>query len=400
MNRDDFPALAQEIDGRRLVYLDSAATALKPRAVIDAVRHHYERDTANIHRAVHTLARRATEAYEAARARVAAFLGAASPAELVFVRNATEAINLVAQAWARPALRPGDEILITELEHHSNIVPWQLVCEQTGARLVVARIEDDGDVAAARVTAAITGRTRVVALAHVSNVLGTVLPVAAIARAAHDAGAVVVVDGAQAAPHLRVDVAALGCDFYAVSGHKLYGPTGIGALWGREALLDAMPPYQGGGEMIKAVTFERTEYNDVPYKFEAGTPNIAGAIGLGAAVDYVAAVGLAAIAAHERRVGGYARDALRAVPGLRLLGDAPDKLGVFAFTLDGAHPHDVGTIVDTEGVAIRTGHHCAQPLLDRFGVPATARASLGMYNDTDDIDALVAALHRVREVMT
>jgi cysteine desulfurase/selenocysteine lyase len=396
--RADFPALQQEVHGKPLVYLDSAASALTPRPVIDAMLGVYERDRANVHRGVHLLSQRATASYEGARERMREFIGAGAVEEVVFVRGTTEAMNLIAQSWARPRLGPGDEILITGLEHHSNIVPWQLLCEQTGARLVWAPIGDDGDVTLEAVERRLSARTRLVSVAHVSNALGTVLPVREIARAAHARGAIVVLDGAQAAPHVRVDVRELGCDFYALSGHKMYGPTGIGVLWGRREHLDAMPPYQGGGDMIRSVTLERSTWNDLPYKFEAGTPHIAGAVGLGAAADYLAAVGWDALEAHERELLEYGHAALREVPGLRLVGTAPRKVAVLGFTLDCAHPHDIGTVVDAEGVAIRTGHHCAQPVMERFGVAATARASLGMYNTREDIDALVRALHKVRDL--
>jgi cysteine desulfurase/selenocysteine lyase len=395
--RRDFAALQQDIDGHPLVYLDSAASALTPQPVLDAMMGYYTRDRANVHRGVHRLSQRATLAYEGAREKVRAFLNAPAIEEIVFVRGTTEAINLVAQSWARVQLGPGDEVLITGLEHHSNIVPWQMVCEQTGARLVVVPIDGRGDVTVEAARAAMNERTRLVALAHVSNALGTVLPVAEIAALARARGARVLVDGAQAAPHLAVDVQALGCDFYAFSGHKLYGPTGVGVLWARRELLDAMPPYQGGGDMILSVSFERTIYAEPPQKFEAGTPHIAGVIGLGAAVDYVTNLGFEAIGAHERELLAYATSRLREIEGLRLMGTAPRKLGVLAFTMECAHPHDIGTIVDAEGVAIRTGHHCAQPVMERFGVAASARASLGVYNDRDDIDALVRALGRVKE---
>ncbi len=399
--RGDFPALEQRVHGKPLVYLDSAASALTPRPVIDAIVGVYERDRANVHRGVHLLSQRATESFEGARESIKRFLGAASTEEVIFTRGTTEGINLVAQSWARPRLGPGDEIVITGLEHHSNIVPWQMVCEQTGAKLVVVNVAEDGDVPMAEFEKAISARrTRVVAIAHISNALGTVLPVRDVARLAHAYGAVIVVDGAQAAPHVAIDVQALECDFYAMSGHKLYGPTGIGVLWGRRELLEQMPPYQGGGDMIRSVTFEKTTYNDLPYKFEAGTPNIAGAVGLGAAVEYVSTIGFSALEEHERALLAYGTQALCQVPGLRLIGTAPHKVAVLSFVLDCAHPHDIGTIVDREGVAIRTGHHCAQPVMERFGVPATARASLGLYNNRDDIDALVRALIVVREIFS
>ncbi|MGF1466598.1 MAG: SufS family cysteine desulfurase [Sandaracinaceae bacterium] len=396
--RADFPALRQTVHGKPLVYLDSAATALKPQSVIDAVAHYYTHDSANIHRAVHLLSQRATAAYEDARAKVAAFLNAPSKREVVFLRGCTEGINLVAQAYARPRLAAGDRILLTELEHHSNIVPWQMVAEQTGAEIVVAPIDERGVVTLEAVDERLDERVKIVALSHVSNSLGTVLPVAAIAERAHAVGAAVVVDGAQAAPHLPVDLSTLGADFYAISGHKLYGPTGGGALWGRLELLEAMEPYQGGGDMIRSVSFDGTTYADVPAKFEAGTPDIAAAIGLGAAVDYVTGLGLDRLHHAEQALLAYGTEALRSVEGLTLVGTADDKVGVLSFLLEGAHPHDIGTIVDAEGVAIRTGHHCAQPVMEHFGVPATARASLGLYNTREDIDALVRALLRVREM--
>ncbi len=396
--REDFPALHQEVHAKPLVYLDSAATSLKPRAVIDAVADVYARDCANIHRAVHLLSQRATARFEEAREKVRSFVNAANKSEVVFTRGTTEAINLVAQSWGRAYLREGDEVLVTELEHHSNIVPWQILCQQTGATLVVVPITDRGEVLREAFEQELSDRTRLVALAHVSNALGTVLPVAELIALAHDRGAVVLLDGAQAVSHVDVDVQALDCDFYAFSGHKLYGPTGIGALYGKERLLESMPPYQGGGDMIRSVTFEETTYNDLPYKFEAGTPNIAGAIGLGAALDYFTSFDRQAVCAHENTVLRYATEALEAVSGVRLIGTAPGKVSVLSFLMDAAHPHDIGTIVDSEGVAIRTGHHCAQPVMEHFGIAATARASLGMYNTTDDVDALLGALRKVQEI--
>ena len=394
----DFPALHQYVHGKPLVYLDSAATTLKPQAVIDAVDSVYEKDSANIHRAVHLLSQRATARFEEAREKVRAFLNARSTSEIIFTRGTTESMNLVAQSFGRSLLREGDEVLVTELEHHSNIVPWQILCQQTGAKLVVVPITDRGEVLVEAFQEKLSERTKIVALAHVSNALGTVLPVKELARLAHEQGAVVVVDGAQAVSHVDVDVQALDCDFYAFCGHKLYGPTGIGVLYGKERLLEGMPPYQGGGDMIRSVTFEETIYNDLPYKFEAGTPNIAGAIGLGAAVDYLTSFDWTALHAHEANVLRYATEALETVPGLRMIGTAPGKVAALSFLMDAAHPHDVGTIVDAEGVAIRTGHHCAQPVMEHFGVAATARASLGMYNTTDDIDALVRSLNKVQEL--
>jgi cysteine desulfurase/selenocysteine lyase len=396
--REDFPALHQEVHGKQLVYLDSAATSLKPQSVIDAVSDVYARDCANIHRAVHLLSQRATAHYEGARERVRSFLNAARMTEVVFTRGTTEAINLVAQSWGRTYLGEGDEILVTELEHHSNIVPWQILCQQTGAKLVVVPMTDRGEVSREAFEQQLSERTRLVALAHVSNALGTVLPIIEMIELAHERDAVVLLDGAQAVSHVDVDVQALDCDFYAFSGHKLYGPTGIGALYGKERLLEAMPPYHGGGDMIRSVTFEETIYNDLPYKFEAGTPNIAGAIGLGAAIDYFDSFEARSVHAHENALLRYATEALESVSGVRLIGTAPGKVAVVSFLMDAAHPHDVGTIVDSEGVAIRTGHHCAQPVMEHFGIAATARASIGMYNTTDDIDALIGSLRKVQEL--
>ncbi len=396
--RDDFPALHQDVHGKPLVYLDSAATTLKPRVVIDTVADVYARDCANIHRAVHLLSQRATARFEDAREKVRAFLNANDTNEVIFTRGTTESVNLVAQSWARTFLREGDEVLITELEHHSNIVPWQIVCQQVGAELVVVPMTDRGEITREAFEGQLSSRTRLVAMAHVSNALGTVLPVKELIALAHEQGAVVLLDGAQAVSHVPVDVQALDCDFYAFSGHKLYGPTGIGVLYGRERLLEGMPPYQGGGDMIRSVTFAETIYNDLPYKFEAGTPGIAGAIGLGAAIDYLRSFDQESVHAHENEVLRYATEALGSVAGLRLIGTAPGKVASVSFLMDAAHPHDVGTIVDSEGVAIRTGHHCAQPVMEHFGIAATARASLGMYNTTEDIDALVRALQKVKEL--
>jgi cysteine desulfurase/selenocysteine lyase len=396
--RARFPALDQQVNGKPLVYLDSAATALKPDVVLETVRDVYGYDCANIHRAVHTLSQRATARYEATREKVLAFIGARSTREIVYTRGTTEGINLVAQTWGRTQLREGDQILLTGLEHHSNIVPWQLVREATGAEIVVVPVTPTGEVRIEDVEARLTDRTKLVAVAHVSNALGTVLPVAEIAALAHARGAKVLVDGAQAAPHLRVDVQALDCDFYAFSGHKVYGPTGIGILYGKEALLDAMPPYQGGGDMIDRVTFEKTTWNELPYKFEAGTPDIAGVIGLGRAIDFVLDLDRDAVERHEHDVLTYAHERLAEVPGLRIVGTAPHKVAVASFVMEGLHPSDIGTLLDTEGVAVRTGHHCTQPLMDALGIPATARASFGMYNTREDVDALVRALHKVRSV--
>jgi len=396
--RKDFPILRQEVHGKPLVYLDSAATSQKPRAVLEAVDRYYEQDNANVHRGVHLLSVRATEAYEAAREKVQRFVHAAHAHEIVFVRGTTEAINLVAQTFGRTRVRAGDEIVVTVMEHHSNIVPWQMLCEQQGAALRVVPMDDDGTLRIDELERLIGPRTRLVALGHVSNALGTIHPVRRIVELAHGKGVPVLLDGAQAVPHLAVDVQALGCDFYAFSGHKLFGPTGIGVLYGRSELLEQMPPWQGGGDMISSVSFEKTTYNKLPYKFEAGTPDIAGAIGLGAAIDYVNSVGLHAIAAYEHALLDYATDALKRVPGLRLIGTAKEKASVLSFLLGDIHPHDIGTVLDREGIAIRTGHHCAQPLMRRLGVAATARASLAFYNRREDVDALVAGLHKVREV--
>ncbi len=396
--RRDFPILERLVNGRPLVYLDNAATSQKPAAVIDAIRHYYETSNANIHRGVHTLSVEATEAYERARVKVQRFVGARRPEEIIFVRSATEAINLVAQTFARPKLARGDEILISHLEHHSNIVPWQLVCEQTGALLRVVPIDDRGALRFDEYEKLLGPRTRIVAIAHVSNALGTVNPVRQIVESAHRQGVPVLVDGAQAAPHLPIDVTALGCDFYAITGHKMFGPTGIGALYGRHDLLDAMPPWQGGGEMILSVSFKGTTFNHVPHKFEAGTPHIAGAIGLGAAIDYLQAIGMENVNAAEQELLGYATQRLAEVDGLRLIGTAPHKAAILSFLVGDVHPHDVGTILDQAGIAVRTGHHCAQPVMERFGLTGTARASLALYNTRDDIDRLVEALRGVREV--
>ena len=396
--RDDFPILHRMVRGKLLVYLDSAATTQKPRAVLDALARYYAHGNANIHRGVYVLSEEATAAYDAARAKVQRFVNAAASREIVFTRNSTEGINLVAQSFGRRNIGPGDEIVITHMEHHSNIVPWQLLCEQVGARLRVAPIDDSGTLQLDELERLIGPRTRLVSVVHLSNSLGTINPVRDIVEMAHRRDVPVLIDGSQAVYHMPVDVQALGCDFYVFTGHKLYGPTGIGVLYGREALLEQMPPYQGGGDMIRSVTFEKTTYADLPHKFEAGTPHIAGAIGLGAAVDYVQGIGFDAVAPHEADLLAYGTAALSEVKGLRLIGTAAHKASILAFVMKGAHPHDVGTIVDTEGVAIRTGHHCTQPIMERFGVPATARASVAMYNTRDEIDVLVHALERVREM--
>ena len=396
--RREFPILRETVHGKPLVYLDSAASAQKPQAVIDAERHVYERSYANIHRGVHHLSMVATDAYERARSKVQRFLGALESREIVLLRGTTEAVNLVAQAYGRKHVGAGDEVLITGLEHHSNIVPWQLLCEEKGAALRVAPIDDAGEVDIAAFERLLSPHTRIVSVAHVSNALGSINPVRRMTELGHAAGAVVVVDGAQAAPHLAVDVRAIGCDFYAFSGHKVYGPSGVGALYGRAALLEAMPPWQGGGDMIASVTFEKTTWNEVPYKFEAGTPNIAGGIALGAAIDWVEGIGLDAIAAHEGDLLLYGTPVLEAIPGLRMVGTAREKAGVLSFVLDGIHPHDVGTILDYEGIAVRTGHHCAQPVMDRFGIPATTRASLACFNTRGELDVLARGLRKVQEM--
>jgi cysteine desulfurase/selenocysteine lyase len=397
--RRDFPILSRQIRGRPLVYLDNGASAQQPRAVIDAVRDYHELHHANVHRGVHTLSQEATDLYEGAREKVRRFVNAGSTREIVFVRGTTEAINLVAQSWGRPRLRPGDEIVITWLEHHANIVPWQQVCQQTGAVLRVVPIDRRGVVDFDACLALLGPRTRMVAVAHVSNALGTVLPVQQVVAAARDRGIATLVDGAQAVPHQRVDVRSLDCDFYAFSGHKLFGPTGIGVLYARQPVLESMPPWQGGGDMILTVSFERTTYNALPYRFEAGTPNIAGAVGLGAAIDYVEGIGMDRIARHEHELLAYATRRLEQVPGLTIIGTAPEKASLVSFVIDGIHPHDLGTILDAEGVAIRTGHHCAMPVMDFFGLPATARASLAFYNTRAEIDVLVAALGTAREML-
>jgi cysteine desulfurase/selenocysteine lyase len=396
--RRDFPILATRVHGHPLVYLDSAASSQRPWQVIRAVEDYERNSHANVHRGVHALSQAATSAFEGARERVRRFINAGSTREIIFTRGTTEGINLVAQAYARPRFGPGDEILITALEHHSNIVPWQMVCEQTGCALKVAPINRRGELEFEAFTQLLSPRTRLVGVAHVSNALGTVLPVKRIVEAAHAHGAVVLIDGAQAVPHSAVDVRALGADFYTFSSHKLYGPTGIGVLYGREALLEAMPPWQGGGDMILTVSFEKSTYNALPYKFEAGTPNISGAVGLAAAMDYVEGLGIEALAAHEARLLQRATAELLRLPDIEIIGTAAHKASVLSFTMKGVHPHDLGTILDAEGVAVRTGHHCAMPVMTFFGLPATARASFGCYNNDADVTALVAALKRAREV--
>jgi len=396
--RRDFPILAERIHGKPLVYLDSANTSQKPQAVLEAMDDYYRHANANIHRATHLLSERATALYEGARAKAAAFINAPDPHTIVLTKGTTDGINLVAQSYGRSVLREGDEVLISWLEHHSNIVPWQLVCEQTGARLRVAPINDAGEVDLDAFDSLLSARTRIVAVGHVSNALGTVNPIARIIEHAHAAGAVVLVDGAQAIPHFAIDVQSLGCDFYVFSSHKMFGPTGVGVLYGRASLLEAMPPYQGGGDMIASVTFEKTTYNVVPYKFEAGTPNIGGVVGLGAAIDYLSGIDRAAALEHEDDVLAYATARVSEFPIVRIVGTARQKTGVLSFLLEGVHPHDAGTILDREGVAVRTGQHCAQPIMDRFGITATIRASLAIYNTREEIDVLVRALERVRGV--
>jgi cysteine desulfurase/selenocysteine lyase len=396
--RAQFPILHRAVRGKPLAYLDNAATTQKPRAVIDALRRYYEEDNANIHRGVHFLSERATRLHEEARVKVARFLGAADPHEVIFVRGATEAVNLVAQTFGRQRVGPGDEVLVTGLEHHSNIVPWQLLCKERGAKLTVLPITDAGDLEVEALDGLLGPRTRLLAVTQVSNALGTVTPLREIIERAHGRGVPVLVDGAQGAPHLGADVRALGADFYAFSGHKLYGPTGIGVLWGRRALLDALPPWQGGGDMILSVSFEETTFAPVPHKLEAGTPDIGGAIALGAAIDWVTGVGLEAIAAHERALMAELVDGLRALPDLRLIGTPRERAGAVSFLLGDVHPHDAGTILDRAGVAIRAGHHCAQPVMQRLGVPATVRASLAAYSSRADVEALLAGLHQVRKL--
>jgi cysteine desulfurase/selenocysteine lyase len=396
--RKDFPILQRSINGRPLVYLDSGASSQRPLPVLRAVEEYETHSHANVHRGVHALSQAATEAFEGARERVRRFINARSTKEIIFTRGTTEGINLVAQSYARPRFKPGDEILITALEHHANIVPWQMVCEQTGCTLKVAPIDRRGELVFDEYQKLLSPRTKLVAVAHVSNALGTVLPVKRIIDAAHAHGAVVLVDGAQAVPHSAVDVRALGCDFYVFSSHKIYGPTGIGVLYGRQELLDAMPPWQGGGDMILSVSFEKTTYNELPYKFEAGTPNISGAVGMAAAMDYIEGLGIDKIAAHEQRLLQLATAELERIPGIEIIGTAAHKAAVLSFTMEGVHPHDLGTILDTEGIAVRTGHHCAQPVMTFFGIPATARASFGVYNTEKDVASLVAGLKKVREV--
>ena len=396
--RQDFPILGEKIRGKPLVYLDNAATSQKPQVVIDTIRQFLSTYNSNVHRGVHQLSERATEVFEQARTRVQSFINAAESREIIFVRGTTEAINLVAQSYGRTHIGTGDELVISAMEHHSNIVPWQILCEQTGAVLRVVPINDDGEMLLDEYVTLLTPRTRLVAVAHVSNALGTINPVREIIRLARRQGVPVLVDGAQAVPHLQVDVRELDCDFYAFSGHKVFGPTGIGVLYGRARLLEAMPPYQGGGDMIKSVTFAKTVYNDLPFKFEAGTPHIGGVIGLGAALDYLDGVGLDRVTAYEHELLAHATEVLSAIPGVRIIGTAKEKASVVSFVVDGVHAHDIGTVLDHEGIAIRAGHHCAMPVMERFGVPATARASLAFYNTRAEVDALVRGIHKVIEM--
>jgi cysteine desulfurase/selenocysteine lyase len=395
--RQDFPILNQEVHGHPLVYLDSAATSQKPRVVLEAMQEFYLRDCSNVHRGVHLLSERATRAYEDGRVKVQRFMNAAEAREIVFVRGTTEAVNLVAQTYGRKKIEAGDEILITAMEHHSNIVPWQILCEEKGATLRVAPINDRGELIFKEFEKLLGPKTKLVSVTHVSNVLGTINPVREIVEAAHRWNAPAFVDGAQAAPHLKIDVRDLNCDFYAFSGHKLFGPTGVGVLYGKAALLEEMPPYQGGGDMIASVTFEKTTYNDIPFKFEAGTPYIAGVIGLRAAIEYLNQIGLESVAGYEHELLEHATQLLSRIPGVRLIGTAKEKASVVSFVLDGVHPHDIGTILDQRGIAIRTGHHCAQPLMDRFGVPATARASLAFYNTKEEIEVLAEGVEAVKQ---
>ena len=398
--RADFPVLQQLVNGKPLVYLDSGATSQKPQAVIDELVRYYTTENANVHRGVHTLSQNATEDYEGARTKIRQLLNAASDEEIIFTRGTTDSINIVAQSFGRRNIGEGDEIIVSNMEHHSNIVPWQMLCEEKGAILRVVPIDDDGELVMDDYEALLSPRTKLVSITQVSNALGTILPVERIIELAHAQGVPVMLDGAQAVPHMAVDVRKLDCDFYVFSGHKLFGPTGIGVLYGKAEYLEAMSPVQGGGDMIKSVTFERTIYNDLPYKFEAGTPNIAGAIGLGAAIDYVQAIGYDSFAAYEDELLDYGTKALESIGAVRIIGTSPHKAGILSFVVDNIHPHDIGTILDAEGVAVRTGHHCAQPVMQRFQIPATARASLALYNTREDIDALVRAIDRAIEVFS
>ncbi|MCI0844070.1 MAG: cysteine desulfurase [Chloroflexi bacterium] len=396
--RNDFPILKQQVNGCPLVYLDNGATSQKPQSVIDAIVNYYTTTNSNVHRGVHTMSQQATDRYEGARSKVRQFINASEDREIIFTRNTTEGINLVAHSYGRKNIGPGDDIIVSNMEHHSNIVPWQMLCEETGANLRVVPINDDGELLMDDYERMLSSKTKLVSITHVSNALGTILPAAEIVRMAHAHGAPVLLDGAQAVPHMPVDVQELDCDFYVFSGHKLFGPTGIGILYGKAEYLEAMPPFLGGGEMIKSVTFEKTIYNDLPYKFEGGTPDIAGAIGLGAAIDYVNDLGFDQITAHEDELLRYGTDALSTIEGLKIIGTAEHKTGILSFVMEQAHPHDIGTILDEQGIAVRTGHHCAQPVMQRFQIPATARASLAFYNTKEDIDALVKGIDRVIEV--
>ena len=396
--RQDFPILSEQVYDKPLVYFDSAASAQKPRAVIDAISNVYETQYANVHRGVHYMSQKATDAMEASRESVRTFINAADVREIIFVRGATEGINLVAHCWGRQNLSAGDEIIVSVMEHHSNIVPWQMIADQTGAVLKVIPIGDDGALDMDAYADLMSDKTKIVAITHISNALGTITPIAEIIRIAHERGVPVLVDGCQAAPHVALDMQALDADFYVFSGHKIYGPSGIGVLYGKAALLETMPPYQGGGEMIDVVTFEKTTYADLPFKFEAGTPHISGAIGMGAAIEYINGIGLENIAAHENDLLAYGTEKLSEINSLNLVGTAPEKAAILSFVLETVHPHDVGTILDREGIAVRTGHHCAQPVMDRFDIAATIRASIGMYNTREEIDVLVAGLGRVQEI--
>ena len=398
--RRDFPILARDVRGKMLVYLDNAATSQKPQVVVDTITRYYQEENANIHRGVHFLSELATSKHDRARKLVQQFINAPHVQEIIFVRGATEAINLVAQTYGRKHVHSGDEVLITAMEHHSNIVPWQILCDEKGAKLRVAPINEAGELILVEFEKLLGRRTKIVAVPHVSNALGTVNPMRQIVELAHRHNIPVIVDGAQAAPHTKVDVKALGCDFYAFSSHKMFGPMGIGVLYGKTELLEAMPPYQGGGDMISSVTFEKTIYNKLPFKFEAGTPDVAGAIGLGAAIEYLNGIGMDRIAAHEHDLLAYATEKVSSIPGVRLIGTAKDKAGVLSFVMDNVHPHDVGTILDQEGIAIRTGHHCAQPVMERFGIAATARASFALYNTKDEVDVLAQGIKKVQEVFS
>ena len=397
---DDFPLLKQQVNGNRLVYLDNGATSQKPQSVIDAIVEYYATTNSNVHRGVHTMSQQATDGYEGARSKVRKFLNASKDKEIIFTRNTTEGVNLVAHSYGRKNIGPGDDIIVSNMEHHSNIVPWQMLCEENGANLKVVPIDDSGELVMDEYQKLLSPRTKLVSITHVANALGTILPAKQIVQMAHSYGAPVLLDGAQAVPHMPVDVQDLDCDFYVFSGHKLFGPTGIGILYGKENYLESMPPFLGGGDMIKSVTFEKTLYNDLPYKFEGGTPDISGAIGLGAAIDYVNSLGFDQITAHEDALLQYGTEALESIAGVHIVGTAARKAGILSFVMDMAHPHDIGTILDEQGIAIRTGHHCAQPVMQRFQIPATARASLAFYNTKEDIDALVKGIDRVIEVFS